>query len=103
MEMTKEEKAQDYKLKRRYGIDLARYREMLEDQGNRCAICGKPADKEKKALAVDHNHKTGYIRGLLCTHCNTNILKYLRDDMKIACGLRAYLQRAITLDLGWKQ
>lgn len=36
----------------------------------RCAICNKPEGSFKKRLAVDHNHKTSWVRGLLCYRCN---------------------------------
>jgi len=54
-------------------------------QGHACAMCGdKPTDKK---LGVDHNHKTGAIRGLLCGTCNT-ALGMLKDDPAII--LKAY-------------
>jgi len=61
-------------LKRAYGITEKQYDEMGEKQGWKCAICGteKPGGPGKK-LMVDHNHKTGEIRGLLCNHCNSTI------------------------------
>ena len=52
---------------RAYGISPERYKEMLEEQGNRCAICEKG---NKRAMAIDHNHKTGKVRRLLCDTCN---------------------------------
>lgn len=58
-------------LKRRYGFVGNEYRKLLAQQGNKCAICLKSALSFKKALGVDHNHKTGKIRGLLCVRCNT--------------------------------
>lgn len=64
----------DYHLKKTYGISLQQYNELLEKQQHSCAVCGKHADKEKKSLAVDHNHKTGEIRGLLCSHCNYRVV-----------------------------
>ena len=101
MEMTKEEKARDYKLRKRYGITLEEYNRLLESQGNKCAICGKPAEEEKQALAVDHNHKTDFTRGLVCNYCNSRLLKYLRDDKRRAVGLHRYLELALRLDRGW--
>ncbi len=49
------------------------YKELLQAQNNECAICGTNADKFKSALNVDHNYKTGKIRGLLCTNCNMGL------------------------------
>lgn len=67
-----------YKLRTAYGMTLDEYYELLERQGNVCAICGKPP--KSKRLSVDHNHKTGKVRGLLCTKCNSN-LSALESDM----------------------
>lgn len=55
-------------LKRDFGISMDQYVELSESQGGVCAICG--TEPVKKALAVDHNHITGEIRGLLCGSCN---------------------------------
>jgi hypothetical protein len=61
------------KLKRIYGISYAEYLNMLEAQGGCCAICGTNDTGKRKAFAVDHNHETGKVRGLLCSNCNTGI------------------------------
>ena len=55
-------------LKRRHNITLEQYNFMFEQQGGVCAICGLP--ETGRVLAVDHNHKTGKIRQLLCNRCN---------------------------------
>jgi hypothetical protein len=58
----------DRQLRKAFGIGLGQYREMLKAQGGRCAICGRvPGEKD---LAVDHDHVTGSLRGLLCYNCN---------------------------------
>lgn len=73
------EKQKDAYLRRKYGISLARYNNLLSQQKGVCAICSKPESSRKKkgggyvALSVDHNHKTGEVRGLLCYLCNTTI------------------------------
>jgi hypothetical protein len=66
-------------LKRSFGISLNEYNSMLDSQGGVCAICGT---KENRNLAVDHDHNTGKIRGLLCTNCNTAIGSF-KDDINI--------------------
>lgn len=48
--------------------------ELIKKHGNKCAICEKPREAFKKNFALDHNHKTGKIRGLLCYRCNKFIL-----------------------------
>lgn len=63
---------------RRYGLTPERYAEMLEEQAHGCAICGDPP-AEGKILNVDHDHKSGKVRGLLCHGCNT-ALGAFRDD-----------------------
>ena len=50
------------------GVDDDRYAEMLRVQGGGCAICGNPP--KTRRLDVDHDHRTGKIRGLLCHRCN---------------------------------
>lgn len=57
-------------LKSRFGINEAEYMLLFDEQRGRCAICG---GTENRRLAVDHNHKTGKVRGLLCGACNTKL------------------------------
>jgi hypothetical protein len=62
-------------LKSECGITLEQYDEMLKAQGGVCAICKKSERTktnkgEVRALAVDHDHETGHVRGLLCGRCN---------------------------------
>ncbi len=61
-------------LKRKYGIDLKIFDEMLAKQGYVCAVCKLPETKiphnNGQPWQVDHCHKTGRVRGLLCKHCN---------------------------------
>lgn len=66
-------KAREYNLRRQYGISPLDYEALLASQDNGCAICGKSPELNGQYLAVDHNHTTGEIRGLLCQPCNTGI------------------------------
>jgi hypothetical protein len=61
----------DWSSRKRYGVSLEEYEEMLRAQDGRCAICGDPPGKRR--LAIDHCHETGRVRGLLCVRCNTLI------------------------------
>jgi hypothetical protein len=61
-------------LKSKYGITLEQYDELLQKQNNCCAVCERHEKTFKSKLAVDHNHKTGEIRGLLCTNCNHRLI-----------------------------
>ena len=59
---------------REYGISTEDYEKMLKQQNYTCLICGgTKMNKSRKKLCVDHNHKTGVTRGLLCNGCNTII------------------------------
>ncbi len=57
---------------RRYGLTREEYQELIESQNGVCAICSNPPPDGKR-LSVDHCHKTGKVRGLLCTGCNLGI------------------------------
>lgn len=57
-------------LKRKYGITLKQYNEKLKAQDSRCELCGRHKSEFTRSLAVDHDHKSGRIRGLLCFTCN---------------------------------
>lgn len=65
-------------IRRTYGITLNQYYEILDGQGGGCAICLRVLKTKK--YSVDHNHKTGEVRGLLCNPCNNRILGTARDD-----------------------
>lgn len=73
------EHRRNYHYKRLYGITLAEYNEMLEAQKGSCAICGEPPKEHHRSLAVDHDHNTGEIFGLLCTPCNKNLIGRIRN------------------------
>ncbi|HTW20285.1 MAG TPA: endonuclease VII domain-containing protein [Mycobacteriales bacterium] len=75
----------EYHLQRRYGIGQVDVDRMLAAQDGKCAVCGK-ADPEH----VDHDHKTGTVRGLLCFNCN-QALGNVRDSLRVLRGLIAYL------------
>ena len=83
-------------LQKKFSISLAEYGEMLVAQGGKCAICNQPEmqlrNGTKKSLAVDHDHATGKIRGLLCTGCNQGIGK-LKDDRNVLLSAIQYLDK----------
>lgn len=60
-------------IKSRYGITLEQYNEMFKLQEEKCLICNKHQNEFNKAFAIDHDHKTGKIRGLLCHKCNSGL------------------------------
>lgn len=56
---------------RKYGITIDDYERMEMEQDYCCALCGEPELIQDRKLAVDHDHDTGRVRGLLCFKCNT--------------------------------
>lgn len=83
-------------LKRNYGIDLDIYKEMLENQQSKCGICESPGfimnkDVHKMLLVVDHDHKTGKVRKLLCHNCN-RALGLFQDNKNILKKAAQYLE-----------
>lgn len=66
------EKRKDRWVLREHGCSAFDYQRMLDEQEDGCAICGRPPECEKR-LAVDHDHSTGEIRGLLCERCNQGL------------------------------
>lgn len=69
----------DQKLKLSYGIDVEAYDRVLKSQNGVCAICQE--NSGKRILAVDHDHITGRIRGLLCDRCNV-LIGMARDNIQ---------------------
>ena len=72
------ERAHDLSVGRVYGLAPGEYTRLYEEQGGRCYICHLATGKTKR-LAVDHDHRTGKVRGLLCSPCNRYI-GWIRDD-----------------------
>ena len=66
-------------IKRTYGISQAEYEEILEEQHGCCAICKRHHTEFDRNLAVDHDHQTLEVRGLLCQWCNQRLLGRHRD------------------------
>ena len=81
---------------KKYGITLNDYNYFLKTQGDVCVICKeKETSKLKgviKNLAVDHCHKTGKVRGLLCDKCNRG-LGYFRDNKMFIKNALRYLEK----------
>lgn len=66
-------------LKKTYGITEEQYNELLQKQNECCAVCIRHASEFNKRLAIDHDHHTGLIRGLLCIDCNRHLIGRRRD------------------------
>jgi hypothetical protein len=76
-----------------YNITAAMYWAIYEAQGGVCYICRRAKGSARKKLSVDHCHKTGIVRGLLCGPCNRDVLGHLRDDPEALYRAAEYLQR----------
>lgn len=86
------------KLRRRYGITPSEVYFMYKNQRGRCAICKKRGDVKELGftkyprLCIDHNHKTGQVRGLLCSHCNLSI-GHARESEELLRSAIRYLRK----------
>jgi hypothetical protein len=67
--------SQDEKFKHRYDISRKNYLELCTKQDGKCAICGLAPNNVGRnySLHVDHDHKTGQVRGLVCINCNRGL------------------------------
>lgn len=85
------------RLKTVYGISPEVLQTMYDDQGGKCYFCGSAKPLHGRgALAIDHNHDTGVVRGLLCKPCNANFLapyEQLPKELQDSPRTNAYLLR----------
>lgn len=79
-----------WKLKTKFNLDVETYETMLAKQNGKCALCKKPPGIRR--LAVDHDHRTGAIRGLIHWRCNTAI-GLLEDSPEMCMQAAAYLKK----------
>jgi hypothetical protein len=79
------------RIKKNYGLDEADYNNLLKRQRYQCAICGVDEKNLTKRLHVDHNHKTGIARGLLCVNCNLGLGSF-KDNQEFLLYAVLYLQ-----------
>ena len=92
----RQDNLQEHRLRarlRRKGMSLEQYQSKIIAQRNSCEIClGSFGTDAYKCSYIDHDHKTGKIRGLLCSQCNT-ALGLLREDIKLFQKCVAYLKK----------
>lgn len=90
------DKNRHYKLCRNFGITIWEFDELCNSQRGKCAICGKEETTtthgKTRPLSVDHNHRTGAVRGLLCSTCNIG-LGCFYDDPELLEKAIEYLNR----------
>jgi len=75
------EEIRKYRVSHKYGLTLLEFNSLLSKQGYKCAICDKPLEN-RRDIHIDHDHKKGKVRGILCRSCNTGI-GLLKDDPDI--------------------
>ncbi len=79
-------------LVKNYGITSEDYNRLLKEQNNRCSICRKSLEEQSKKLAVDHNHQTNKIRGLLCINCNLGLGNFQDSILHLTSAI-LYLEK----------
>lgn len=86
----KKRRTRNSNLKRKFGITIDEYDEMLFEQGGECFICGEKQNGNKE-LSVDHDHVTGKIRSLLCSRCNT-FVGYVESNPNLLSKVMDYIK-----------
>ncbi len=91
------------RFRRRYGITIQDYERIHDEQGGVCRICGNPEKitdlrlekigRRTRRLAVDHDHRTGEIRGLLCYNCNTGLGLFRDDPFVLKAAIKYLVER----------
>lgn len=80
----------------KWDLSKSDYMHMLKEQSGVCAICGLPETGTNKGniinMAVDHDHKTGKIRGLLCSKCNRGLGMFYDDTDRLQSAIN-YIER----------
>lgn len=77
-----------WKLHSTYGLSLAEFNALLEQQDRLCGICRLAMEK----VAIDHDHTTGVVRGLLCNNCNVGLGMFNDDSARLLRAME-YLER----------
>ena len=86
----RKDKYKELHLKRTYNLTTEEYNKLFTLQEGKCKCCKTHQTEFKKALFVDHNHKTGEVRGLLCCNCNLAI-GLVKEDINTLLEIIDYL------------
>lgn len=84
--------SREWYLRSRHKITLKEFDDIENSQNGKCAICNVSKEASPRGLAVDHNHGTGEIRGLLCLRCNLG-LGYFKDNIQLMQNAINYLTK----------
>lgn len=79
---------------KKYGLSVVEYEAMLEKQNNSCALCLRHQSTFKRRLSVDHCHKQGRVRALLCNACNIGLGLFGEDTDMLRRAINYLDQRA---------
>jgi len=83
----------EWHLQKTYKITNEKYQELLKEQNNKCAICGTCSPGGNRVnFSIDHCHKTGTLRGLLCIACNS-LLGNAKDNQDVLEKAISYLDK----------
>lgn len=86
------QKNREWRISSKYGISIETYNSMMESQNMSCAICLESfSDSINRRLAVDHDHTTGAVRGLLCGNCNNGLGRF-KDNVSLLKKAIEYLE-----------
>lgn len=77
--------------KAKYGLSDEQYQQLRDDSKGVCKICKKPPHSDGRSLHIDHDHKTGKVRGLLCTSCNLFLGK-IHESVEILQIMITYIE-----------
>lgn len=78
-------------LKHNYGMSEEDFNNMLSGQDGKCEICKTPLTLERRQTCVDHCHKSGKVRGLLCVRCNSGLGQFVENISSLKAAI-AYLE-----------
>lgn len=81
-----------YKITSKFNLSANEYQELLQLQGNVCAICKQECTTGRR-LCVDHNHQTKKVRGLLCVNCNNGIGRF-KDNVDLLDAATTYVRES---------
>lgn len=87
------DRLKSYQVKAAFGITYEEWVKLMESRGWACEICGRETESSGRTLAIDHDHSTGDIRGVLCQRCNCAIGLLSENDETLRSAID-YLNRS---------
>lgn len=84
--------ARDYRRLKFLGVTANQFRDLYDLQNGLCGVCNEKMGYLAKETCIDHDHKTGLVRGILCQRCNLG-LGHMRDNVGLLCSAIMYLEK----------